>query len=486
MKRQIVSYLIERNILVQPELLKKLEDPLTLQKAAQQVEKKESVQAVLETLNSEPRKKEQEIGEENKVKILFDYEKEPIKKEAAHFVKYYNNRYKLYEKILLPRLENNISISRLQNKTDKEKASIMGMVVDKHITKTNKIILTLEDQTGSIKALFNTKDQESYKAAKDVVFDEVIGITGTAMKEIIFAEKIILPDIPLQTEIKKSPDEKYAIFISDIHLGSKLFLEKQFSNFINWLKGEYGTEEQKQIAAKTGYCFIAGDLVAGVGIYPRQEEELEIKDIYKQYDLFTHYIKQIPEKIKIIIIPGNHDAGRLAEPQLKINKEFIEELYSKPNIFLLSNPSLVNINSSNTFSGFNVLLYHGYSYDYYSDNVESIRMSGRGVSDRTELISKFLLQRRHLAPTHQSTLSMPDIETDPLFISIVPDFFATGHIHKSAISTYRGTTIICGSSWETQTSFQEKFGHIPDLCKVIAINLKTRKPIILDFETENA
>ena len=109
-------------------------------------------------------------------------------------------------------------------------------------------------------------------------------------------------------------------------------------------------------------------------------------------------------------------------------------------------------------------------------------MSGKEISDRPVLVSKFLLQRRHLAPTHQSTLTMPDPEKDPLFIETVPDIFVTGHIHKSAISSYRGTTIIAASSWEKQTSYQEKFGHKPDLCKVIAINLKTRKPTIIDFE----
>ncbi len=484
MKRQIVSYLIEKNILVKPELLARLEDPHILQKAAQQVKEKASVQTVLETIKETKKIASMETNTESKyaVQVLFDYDKEPLKKNVDHFVKYFNNRFKQIEKIILPRLDNNISISRLQNKTDKEKISIIGMVTDRYLTKTNKIILTLEDQTGSIKAIFNTSDPELFKTAKDVIFDEVIGVSGTAMREIIFADKITLPDIPIQTEIKKSPDEAYAVFISDIHLGSTLFLEKQFETFISWLKGEYGTEEQKEIVKKVGYCFIAGDLVEGGGIYPGQEAELTILDIYEQYRKFTEYIKQIPERIKIIIIPGNHDAGRIAEPQQKIDKEFLPELYEMNNVFLLSNPALVNIHSSSDFSGFNVLLYHGFSYDYYGDNIESIRTSGRQISDRTELISKFLLQRRHLAPSHKSALTMPDIEADPLFIETVPDFFVTGHIHKSSISSYRGVTIICGSSWESMTTYQEKFGHVPDLCKVIIFNLQTRKPIIIDFE----
>jgi len=487
MRKQIISYLIEHNTLVQPELVEKLEDPYVLKSAANLVKQKASVQTILKIITPKEKTKEegptgkkQEIN--NSVKVLFDYEKPPLKKNVEHFVKYFNNRFQQYEKILLPRLENNISMSRLQNKTDKETVSVMGIITDKQLTKTNKIILTLEDQTGFIKAIFNPNNPDVFKIAKDTVLDEVIGLSGTAMKGLIFADRIILPDIPIRTEIKKSQDEVYAAFIADTHIGSNLFLAKEFENFINWLRGEYGDEEQKKIAEKIGYCFIGGDMVAGVGIYPKQEDELEIKDIYMQYKIFTDYIKKIPTRIKIIIIPGNHDVGRIAEPQPKIEKEFIADLYDLPNVYLLSNPALVNIHANEKFEGFNVLLYHGYSYDYYGDNVESIRMSGREVSDRTELISKFLLQRRHLAPTHQSTLTIPDIDSDPLFIETVPDIFFTGHIHKSAVSSYRGVLILSGSSWEKQTSYQEKFGHVPDLGKVILVNLKTRKPTIVDFE----
>ena len=55
MKRQIVSYLIEQNVLVQPNLVKKLEDPQVLKNAAKLVEQKAPVQTVLEII--EPKQK---------------------------------------------------------------------------------------------------------------------------------------------------------------------------------------------------------------------------------------------------------------------------------------------------------------------------------------------------------------------------------------------------------------------------------------------
>ena len=94
---------------------------------------------------------------------------------------------------------------------------------------------------------------------------------------------------------------------------------------------------------------------------------------------------------------------------------------------------------------------------------------------------KFLLKRRHLAPTHSSTLHMPDANQDALVIDRVPDFFVAGHIHKSSVSSYRNIRMICGSCWQSKTPFQEKVGHHPEPCRVPIVNLQTRNVKILKF-----
>ena len=146
---------------------------------------------------------------------------------------------------------------------------------------------------------------------------------------------------------------------------------------------------------------------------------------------------------------------------------------------MVSNPSMVNINSSSNFAGFDVLMYHGYSFDYFVAQVDSLR--NQGGYNRADLIMKFLLKRRHLAPSHSSTLYIPDSKSDPLVIEKIPDFFLSGHIHKSVTTNYRNTTLICGSCWQSKSTFQEKMGHMPEPCKIPIINLKTRKISILDF-----
>ena len=181
----------------------------------------------------------------------------------------------------------------------------------------------------------------------------------------------------------------------------------------------------------------------------------------------------------MIICPGNHDAVRLAEPQPIFDEEFCKPLLELENAIFVSNPAVVNIGKNETFPGFDVLIYHGFSFDYFIANVDSIRNSGG--YDRADLVMKFLLRRRHLAPTHGSTLYIPDKDEDPLVIKKIPDFFVTGHIHKTAIANYRNITMICGSCWQGKTSFQEKVGHHPEPSRVPLVNLQTREVKVLKF-----
>ena len=109
------------------------------------------------------------------------------------------------------------------------------------------------------------------------MLDEVIGISGSLGNKIIFSNVVLYPDIPTTIEMKKAPDEAYAVFLSDIHFGSKDFLHEEFDKFTKWISGEVGSEKQKETAKKVKYVFIVGDMVDGIGIYPGQDEELTIK-----------------------------------------------------------------------------------------------------------------------------------------------------------------------------------------------------------------
>ena len=101
------------------------------------------------------------------------------------------------------------------------------------------------------------------------------------------------------------------------------------------------------------YLLIPGDVVDGIGIYPDQEKELDVDDIYEQYHVLAEYLKEIPDSIRIIVQPGNHDAVRPAEPQPAFEGDFAKMFDS--NAILIGNPCYLNI------EGRTILSYHGKS-----------------------------------------------------------------------------------------------------------------------------
>ena len=124
-------------------------------------------------------------------------------------------------------------------------------------------------------------------------------------------------------------------------------------------------------------------------------------------------------------------------------------------------------------------MYHGGSLIYYCENIPSIRKAGGQRS--VNLAMKYLLQRRHLAPTHKSNLYIPDPEKDFLFIDTIPDFFITGHVHRANIDSYRNITMINSSCWTGKTEDMEKRGLEPQSARLPIINLKTREIKLINF-----
>ncbi len=422
------------------------------------------------------RKEEKIISVSKDVEIIDEVEILNKKIVVEDFVHYFRDRYLTLKGFFQDRpLENLCSIGKLADQ--KRNVSIIGLVYDKRVTKNKNILLELEDLTGRVTVLIRQDKKELFEKADDVVLDEVIAIKGIGSKEIIFANEILTLDIA--QEIKKCPEEIYAAFVADLHVGSKKFYEENFLKFIEWINGNLGSEKQKEVAMKVKYLFVVGDTVDGVGVYPRQESELLIKDIREQYAKLAGFLKKIRKNVTIILCPGGkHDAVVQIEPQPRLPKEMAPDLYDIENLILVPNPSFVKIAHSVNFPGLDVLIYHGDSYDYYMDKVNSLRINNS--KHQPDLIMHFLLKKRHLAPSHTSTTYYP-FERDFLVIKKIPDIMVSGHIHKSAVSRYNGILTISCSCWQAKTAYQEKFGHEPDSCKIPLLNLQTAKASIIDF-----
>jgi len=418
----------------------------------------------------------------SRARIVSSYVSKSRKWSVHDFVSLYQARFKELEKVLHARqeLQNLTSIFRITQKKERENVAIIGIVYDKAVTKTGNIMLTIEDPTGMIKTVVNKNKEELFKLAEEIQLDEVVGLAGM-FDQIIFVNSLFIPDIPLTKELKKSPEEGYFVVIADPEPGSKLFLEREFDKFLSWLSGDVGNEKQREVASKVKYLFIAGDLVNGVGIYPGQEFDLNILDIRDQYKALAELLKKVPEHIPIFICPGNHDVGRISEPQPPLTKEYAEELISLPNVISVSNPSTINIYAQpeSGFEGFDVMFYHGFSFIYYSEHIPLIRRAGG--QKRPDLIMKYLLQRRHLAPSHTSTLFIPDPSHDPLVIEKVPDFLISGHVHRAMVSNYKNVTCINASCWTGQSEEQERRGLEAQPARAFIIDMRTREVKIMNF-----
>jgi DNA polymerase II small subunit len=419
--------------------------------------------------------KKKETLNTGEVKVLSSVPPLGHKIEVQDFVKLFRNRFGEMKKIIQnhSELDNLVSISKIFG--SRHGISIIGMVSNKSVTKNKNILFEVEDLTGKIKVIINKEKKELYEKAEEVSLDSVLGFKGSGNGEVFFVNDIFFPDINL-AEKKKSSEEEYALFLGDLHFGSKRFFKQSFLKFIDYLNGNFQNTPE---VSKIKYLFIVGDLVTGIGNYPNQEEDLEIGDLEEQFSLLAGLLEKIRKDIKIILSPGNHDGVRLMEPQPLFDEKYAWSLYNLENVIITPNPCFINFGAKKDFDGFNLLTYHGFSFQYYANNIQ--KLIQKRAMNCPEEIMKYLLKNRHLAPTHASTQYFP-LDEDSLLIKEVPDIFVAAHTHKSGISIYNNVLVISTSCWEAMTPYQEKFGNEPDHCKVPMFNLKTRAVKILDFE----
>jgi len=248
-------------------------------------------------------------------------------------------------------------------------------------------------------------------------------------------------------------------YLSDLHFGSKKFLEGEFTHFINWLNGSEGRQD---LAGKVKYLVIAGDIADGIGIYPEQEKELAVKDIYKQYDMFDAFLEKVPDYITVIVGPGNHDAVRRAEPQPIIPYDMVGS-----DVVRVGSPSRVEI------EGLRHLIYHGNSLD------SIIAASGLSYNNPHEAMLE-LVRRRHLSPIYGHNLIVPE-DHDYLVIEDEPDVVHMGHVHKNGHMLYRGALLLNSGTFQDRTDFQVRMGHVPSPGLVPVLEAKTGKVNYMGF-----
>ena len=377
---------------------------------------------------------------------------------TADYLPYFRDRYSRLGGMIRSRcaavpIEGLIRSSRYRQ----EECTIIGMVSEIKTTTNGHRIAELEDSSATMPVLFR-KDRPVFADAERLIPDEVIGAKGKLSNDgrLFFAEQLLRPDIRIDNTPYRSGQPGKAVFISDVHVGSNTFLEECWNRFADWLSD-----------SDASYLLVAGDLVDGIGVYPGQEHELAIKNIYEQYDRFGEMLSDLPSRIRIIISPGNHDVVRGAEPQPVIPDQFTKKFPA--NCMQVENPALVNL------QGVRVLMYHGRSID------DMIGLIPGASYEQSGLMMQEMLQRRHLAPAYGRKTPIAAGKTDRLIIDPLPEILHTGHIHIRGITTYRGVLGINAGTWQSQTSFQKQMNVNPTPAQAVVVDLQTLAPETFTF-----
>ncbi len=342
------------------------------------------------------------------------------------------------------------SIARLED----GRVAVIGLVSDVSRTRSGMLVFTLEDSTGTVRCMSRNLDF--------ILNDEVVGVIGkyVSSRKVLYVDEIVRPGVMGNRNRKIKEDISVAI-ISDVHVGSKTFIRERWEKFLEWLKRGEGE------AGKIKYLLIAGDVVDGIGVYPHQEEELDILDIFDQYEALARYLDEVPDYIKTVIIPGNHDIVRNAEPQPALPDE-IAKMFSG-DVELLSNPAMFSIH------GYNFIMYHGASLNNLVELIPG--MDYQKTSD----IMQYMLEMRHLSPVYGEKVPIVPTPRDYLVIDRVPDVLITGHVHIFSYKMYRGVHMVNASAWQEQTKYQKMMNFNPDPGKVAILNLKEDRMSVKAF-----
>jgi DNA polymerase II small subunit len=411
-------------------------------------------------------------------KIIFDPTYKINSQNDKDFFKLFDSRYRKTLKILSIRsesrqirkikhirdLRNKSRFSSLDNENDRGKfidsAFVAGLIMSKRNRK-NDVELVIDDTTGSIPLVCKTRDL--IDEASSLVLDQMLMLEISLSKRNsndFVIKDIIFPDIP-EHVAAKSGTESYVALISDLHVGSKYFMESEFNNFISWLSSD------DEIVSKIQFVCIAGDIVDGIGIYPNQDKELIDMNINKQISYAAALLQKIPKRMHVFLIPGNHDPGRRALPQTALTD--LRDFQPLENFSIIGNPSIVELNKVK------LLMFHGQSLD---DVIATV--PGLSYSKPVEAM-KILLKSRHLSPIYGNRTPIAPESEDMLVIDDVPDIFHAGHVHITEVGRYKGTLIVNSGAWQKQTKFQQTMGIDPTPGICILVNLGSLQSFKKDF-----
>ncbi|MFB6352692.1 MAG: DNA-directed DNA polymerase II small subunit [Halobacteriales archaeon] len=378
------------------------------------------------------------------------------------FVAVFRDRYERLSDLLRGRVTHRPT-SALADMAGGTETACVGMVADRRTTANGHWLLELEDPSGTFPCLVSQRS-DAAQVVDELLLDEVVAVEGRLADDggILFVDTVHFPDVPRTYQPSTADRHVQAVLVSDLHVGSREFLAEAWDRFAAWLHSDD--------ADPVEYLLIAGDMVEGVGVYPGQEDELDIVDLFAQYEAFAEHLKAVPGDLEIVMIPGNHDAVRLAEPQPAFDAE-LRSAMSAHDARVLSNPATVEL------EGVSILLYHGVSLDEVIAELPAELAS----YDEPHKAMYQLLKKRHVAPQFGERTRLAPEARDYLVIDEVPDVFHAGHVHKLGTGRYHNVTVVNSGCWQAQTAFQRRVNIDPDAGYAPVLDLDTLDVTIRKF-----
>ena len=360
---------------------------------------------------------------------------------------------------------------RKNRSTFKQKnINLIGMVCDVRRTKSGGRMLEMEDKTGRM-SVFVPKE---HPAIDTLLPDDVIGITGKYMRageDFFIASRVQYPEVAdYQNRGGDDFDPVSVAFTSDVHFGSKYHLTKEWGRMMDWLNSEH------TVAKNIKYLVCSGDMADGIGVYPGQDNNLSITDVYDQYEYCARQFDLLPDHITPIMLPGNHDVVRPAEPQPVLESE-IQKMFS--DCVHMGNPARISLNHGGESDPFEILSYHGKGID------DMVPRMAHVTYEKPAEAMKEMLKKRHLAPMWGERNALSPEETDQMVINRKPDLMVTGHTHAHQMEWYRGTPLVVSSTFQGQSDFMRMLGYKPKMGYLSVYNLQNREMKCVGFADQN-
>ncbi len=307
-------------------------------------------------------------------------------------------------------------------------AKVVGLVVSKK-TSGGYMSLTLEDDTGYLRLMCT---DDAIRRVEEVLIDEFVLAEVESLPRGYYARNVYHPDVP-ERVMNTSSQKVYAVFCSDLRMGSPDFDALAFGRMVDWMNGDLG---ELEIVSRIAYFVLNGDLIENPLARDSWLNERGVEACYRE---LAGYLSRIRRNVRIFVVPGEMDATRGALPQPAIIRKYAKLLYEMKNVSMLGNPSMVKMH------GVNVLLYHGQSLDEVFKQLQS------ASETRPTSGIRALLKARHLAPSYGGLISLAPEKRDLLIMERVPDIIHCGHVGIADEDVYRGTLMVSTPSWTDGT-----------------------------------